>query len=86
MRRSRRIGNGVYLRAMPLSCNQRRNRTTDTAIFSHTLYQLSYLGAAPDGRRLVAGEPCPVQKPALFSALIAWRAALLRHKLLRAGG
>jgi hypothetical protein len=27
---------------------QGRNRTTDTVIFSHVLYQLSYLG---DGRR-----------------------------------
>ena len=27
---------------------QGRNRTTDTAIFSRMLYQLSYLGAAPD--------------------------------------
>ena len=26
---------------------QGRNRTTDTAIFSRMLYQLSYLGAAP---------------------------------------
>jgi hypothetical protein len=25
---------------------QGRNRTTDTVIFSHVLYQLSYLGAA----------------------------------------
>ena len=33
---------------------QGRNRTTDTVIFSHVLYQLSYLGAAPTGRR-VAG-------------------------------
>ena len=31
---------------------QGRNRTTDTVIFSHVLYQLSYLGAgrAPEGR------------------------------------
>src|SRR6266550_2545372 len=28
---------------------QGRNRTTDTVIFSHVLYQLSYLGAAPTG-------------------------------------
>jgi hypothetical protein len=28
---------------------QGRNRTTDTVIFSHVLYQLSYLGAAPGG-------------------------------------
>jgi hypothetical protein len=28
---------------------QGRNRTTDTVIFSHVLYQLSYLGAGPAG-------------------------------------
>jgi hypothetical protein len=28
---------------------QGRNRTTDTVIFSHVLYQLSYLGAGPRG-------------------------------------
>ena len=28
---------------------QGRNRTTDTAIFSRMLYQLSYLGRHPDG-------------------------------------
>jgi hypothetical protein len=28
---------------------QGRNRTTDTVIFSHVLYQLSYLGAEPAG-------------------------------------
>jgi hypothetical protein len=28
---------------------QGRNRTTDTVIFSHVLYQLSYLGAGPVG-------------------------------------
>ena len=32
---------------------QGRDRTTDTAIFSRMLYQLSYLGAA----RLVRGAP-----------------------------
>ena len=32
---------------------QGRNRTTDTVIFSHVLYQLSYLGASR--RRDVAG-------------------------------
>ena len=34
---------------------QGRNRTTDTMIFSHVLYQLSYLGTR--GTRLVAGGP-----------------------------
>src|SRR5580765_7000381 len=29
---------------------QGRNRTTDTVIFSHVLYQLSYLGAGPAQR------------------------------------
>ena len=27
---------------------QGRNRTTDTVIFSHVLYQLSYLGPGPE--------------------------------------
>ncbi len=40
---------------------QGRNRTTDTVIFSHVLYQLSYLGAAPDGRRLMTEKQQPVQ-------------------------
>jgi hypothetical protein len=30
---------------------QGRDRTTDTVIFSHVLYQLSYLGAEPAERR-----------------------------------
>ncbi len=30
---------------------QGRNRTTDTVIFSHVLYQLSYLGAGPPIRQ-----------------------------------
>ena len=30
---------------------QGRNRTTDTAIFSRLLYQLSYLGISPEQRR-----------------------------------
>ena len=30
---------------------QGRNRTTDTVIFSHVLYQLSYLGVAREKRR-----------------------------------
>jgi hypothetical protein len=34
---------------------QGRNRTTDTVIFSHVLYQLSYLGAAHGGRTRTAG-------------------------------
>jgi hypothetical protein len=33
---------------------QGRNRTTDTVIFSHVLYQLSYLGA---GKPPEAGRP-----------------------------
>ena len=34
-------------------CNgaQGRDRTTDTVIFSHVLYQLSYLGDRPRGGR-----------------------------------
>jgi hypothetical protein len=34
---------------------QGRNRTTDTVIFSHVLYQLSYLGA---GLPQAAGKDC----------------------------
>ena len=30
---------------------QGRNRTTDTVIFSHVLYQLSYLGISRDERK-----------------------------------
>jgi hypothetical protein len=37
------------LRRLRVNSNgaQGRNRTTDTVIFSHVLYQLSYLGAGP---------------------------------------
>ena len=34
---------------------QGRNRTTDTVIFSHVLYQLSYLGAGPAKRTAQQG-------------------------------
>ena len=30
------------------------NRTSDTVIFSHVLYQLSYLGAGPGGGAVLA--------------------------------
>src|SRR6185437_601959 len=40
---------------------QGRNRTTDTVIFSHVLYQLSYLGAAPGGPWLIANIAPTVQ-------------------------
>jgi hypothetical protein len=43
---------------------QGRNRTTDTVIFSHVLYQLSYLGnpLARSGRRgFIGAEVLPVQ-------------------------
>src|SRR5215469_14180156 len=45
---------------------QGRNRTTDTAIFSRMLYQLSYLGMTngalkePSGRRFIVGSGGPV--------------------------
>ena len=32
-------------------------------IFSHVLYQLSYLGAVPDGRWLMAEKTSAVQRP-----------------------
>ena len=37
---------------------QGRNRTTDTVIFSHVLYQLSYLGSR-DGREARSSERLP---------------------------
>jgi hypothetical protein len=53
---------------------QGRNRTTDTAIFSRMLYQLSYLGTASRGRPGAAvysqaGRPCPPR----FAFGLAWR-------------
>ena len=39
-----------------MSGAQGRNRTTDTMIFSHVLYQLSYLGTGPEnGPKLARG-------------------------------
>ncbi len=48
---------------------QGQNRTADTVIFSHVLYQLSYLGAGPDygahvGARFIESPPSPVQNDA----------------------
>jgi hypothetical protein len=43
--RPRHIPNHSHM--MELYGAQGRNRTTDTVIFSHVLYQLSYLGADP---------------------------------------
>jgi hypothetical protein len=47
---------------------QGRNRTTDTMIFSHVLYQLSYLGAGPwrsaagpNGGAFIESRAGPVQ-------------------------
>ncbi len=39
-------------------------------IFSHVLYQLSYLGAVPGERRLMAEKPWPVQPAARPHAAI----------------
>ena len=39
---------------------QGRNRTTDTVIFSHVLYQLSYLGARKGWAYRESPDPCPV--------------------------
>ena len=53
---------------------QGRNRTTDTAIFSRMLYQLSYLGGCTpsrrSGSRLIGGlvAPCPAQAREQFRA------------------
>ena len=41
---------------------QGRDRTTDTVIFSHVLYQLSYLGAQ-SGRRASAANGSPSRRP-----------------------
>ena len=51
---------------------ERQNRTADTVIFSHVLYQLSYLGIVPIQlyHRLIFGAgslPCKRQAP-LWSA------------------
>ena len=53
---------------------QGRDRTTDTAIFSRMLYQLSYLGTSSHGGLGAAvysqaGEPCPPR----FAFGYAWR-------------
>jgi hypothetical protein len=51
------LGAAARLEAI-VNCHERngaqgRNRTTDTVIFSHVLYQLSYLGAGPRRRAWV---------------------------------
>ena len=54
---------------------QGRDRTTDTAIFSRMLYQLSYLGTSRAHEGLgaavysQAGRPCPPR----FACGFAWR-------------
>ena len=55
---------------------QGRDRTTDTAIFSRMLYQLSYLGTSGTRERgsgapvySQAGQPCPPR----FAFGFAWR-------------
>ena len=40
-----------FIGALPVGGAQGRNRTTDTVIFSHVLYQLSYLGDRREPRR-----------------------------------
>ena len=50
---------------------QGRNRTTDTAIFSRMLYQLSYLGAGAQerrGRRFI-GRRLDVVQPVLLRSV-----------------
>ena len=42
---------GGYLPPSGLRGAQGRNRTSDTVIFSHVLYQLSYLGIGTSGGR-----------------------------------
>ena len=40
---------------------QGRNRTTDTVIFSHVLYQLSYLGVG-SGASIMSGYAAEIEK------------------------
>jgi hypothetical protein len=52
---------------------QGRNRTTDTAIFSRMLYQLSYLGAArirSRERRFIVGPDSPVYTASPWTARV----------------
>jgi hypothetical protein len=52
---------------------QGRNRTTDTAIFSRMLYQLSYLGAArirSRERRFIVGPDSPVYTASPWTASV----------------
>jgi hypothetical protein len=71
-----RLGIILAARVCGLAPNgaQGRDRTTDTAIFSRMLYQLSYLGTSSRGGLGAAvysqaGEPCPPR----FAFGFAWR-------------
>ncbi len=60
---------------------QGRNRTTDTVIFSHVLYQLSYLGPISGGacgvtRRI--GQPAEARRSLTFAFLAVHPAKLVR--------
>jgi hypothetical protein len=56
-------GKGVSRAGQPVGA-EGRNRTADTVIFSHVLYQLSYLGA-PDRRRILAQTPAHRSSPSV---------------------
>src|ERR1700720_4759522 len=60
---------------------QGRDRTTDTAIFSRMLYQLSYLGTSSRGDLGAAvysqaGEPCPPR----FAFGFVWRSRAISRR------
>ena len=46
----------IYLERLRSDGAQGRNRTTDTVIFSHVLYRLSYLGTGFRPRRFSSTE------------------------------
>ena len=53
---------------------QGRDRTTDTVIFSHVLYQLSYLGIAVSGGLTKRSDPLIVALAAVQTGLVDRRA------------
>jgi hypothetical protein len=70
-----------YLRYFEIFGAQGRNRTTDTAIFSRMLYQLSYLGTARAAAReravySQARLPC---LPCFVSPANRWKIAPIRR-------
>ncbi len=83
----RRIADYVGAR-QPENGAQGRDRTTDTAIFSRMLYQLSYLGAETSAARYRGWvSPCPAMRRALERfGRCAHRAATNRLSRWEVGG